>query len=178
MPRRMSRLKKWLLLSSLFFLLVVLLLFGLGGTPGYRLQTWILTPLFGDPIERTTRSLSGNQAIECGRVGVRGNPSKATLCSLAAQYKGLPFRVAYELQGIDSHIAEAIVRTPDSRLFRVTYDSCPQGCGFSIWFQRTYSAQCAQPQGVVVDSNGRLTCPFATPLDPSGVKHGPLLIFR
>jgi hypothetical protein len=178
MPRRMPRLKKWLFLTSLFFLLIVLLLFGLGSTPGYRLQTWVLTPFFGDPIERATRSLSGNQAIDCGRVVIRGNPSQATHCSLAAQSKGLPFRVVYELQGTDSDIADAFVRTPDGRLFRVAYDSYPQGCGFSIWFQRIYSAQCAQPQGVDVDSNGRLTCPFATQFDPRGAKHGPLLIFR
>jgi hypothetical protein len=173
----MLKLMKWFFLGSVFVLLIAIVLLWLAHEFGYPLQTHVLTPLFGDPIDRMARRLAGREAINCGRVGWHGDPNEATRCSLEAQAKGLPFRVVYRIPGVDSIIADAFVHTPDGRLIRIVYDSCPQGCGFSIWFQRIYYAPCEQPQRLGVDSHGRLTCPFAAPFDPRRVKHGPLLIF-
>lgn len=175
MPRIVSKPVKWFSLASFFFLLIALLLFGPGETLRYRFQKEVLTPAFGDPIDQTTRRLAGHAAINCGRVAIHGDPSEATSCSLAAQAKKQPFRVVYDRQGTDSQIADAIVRDAKGKLYRVEYDSCPAGCGFSIYYQRTYLASCAQQQGLIGDPGGRLTCPFSEPFDPKGVKHGPLI---
>ncbi len=177
MPERMLKLVKWLFLGSVFILLIAIVLLWQGRTLGYPLQKHVLTPLFGDPIDRMARRLAGREAINCGRVGWHGDPRSATSCTLAAQAKGLPFRVVYESPGSESSYSNALVRTPDGRLFRLFYDSCPGACNFSFWLQATYAAPCAQQPGMTAGSNGRLTCAFATPLDPGRVKHGPLLIF-
>ena len=174
---RMLKLMKWFLLGTVLALLIAIVLLWQGRTLGYPVQTHVLTPIFGDPIDRMARRLAGREAINCGRVGWHDGPNEATRCALEAQAEGLPFRVVYESHGIESSYSNALVRTPDGLLFRVFYDSCPGVCNFSFWLQATYAARCAQPAGMTVGSDGRLTCAFAAPFDPRGVKHGPLLIF-
>ncbi len=65
-----------------------------------------------DLLEKRTEQLAGPGAVNCGRVPARGEPKAATDCALAADQAGKPFRVRYDLQGIDSFVSVAFVRLP------------------------------------------------------------------
>ena len=58
-----------------------------------------------------------------------GNPKAATNGALSAQKAGKPFLVRYDLQGVDSEVALATVRTPEGTICRLLYDSDPSGGG-------------------------------------------------
>ena len=82
-----------------------------------------------DLLELQSKNLAGPDAVDCGRVPVGGDPKVATECALAAQTAGKPFRVRYDIRGIDSFIAVAIVRTPIGTVGTLQYDSDPMGGG-------------------------------------------------
>ena len=65
-----------------------------------------------DKLETESKRLAGPGAIDCGRVEIKGDPKEATECAIEAQKAAKPFRIRYDLQGIDSFVAVAIVRTP------------------------------------------------------------------
>jgi uncharacterized membrane protein YuzA (DUF378 family) len=67
----------------------------------------------GDAMERRSRQLASMGAINCGRVGIGGNPKKPTDCALVANSAAAPFRIRYDIQGIDSDVAGGFARTPD-----------------------------------------------------------------
>jgi hypothetical protein len=55
-----------------------------------------------DKLEIESRRLAGPGAIDCGRVEIKGDPKDATECAVGAQKAAKPFRIRYDLQGIDS----------------------------------------------------------------------------
>jgi NADPH-dependent glutamate synthase beta subunit-like oxidoreductase len=65
-----------------------------------------------DLLEQQSKELAGTGAIDCRRVAIAGDPNVASDCALAGQRAGKPFRVRYDIQGFDSFVAAAIVRTP------------------------------------------------------------------
>jgi hypothetical protein len=99
-----------------------------------------------DPLERESKKLAGPSAMDCGRVEISGNPKTATDCALAAQKAGKPFRIRYELQGVDSEVAVAIVRTPAGIVSTLSYDSLgmpvlPRPCPVPVQFSVTRSGR-------------------------------------
>ena len=177
MPGTPKKILRRTALGTLFLLASVFLFLWITATFGYSIQTHLISPIFGDPIERTTRRLAGRDAVDCGRVDIHGDSTSATRCSLDAQSEGRSFRVIYNRQGTDSTIADAFIRTLDGRLYRIGYDSRPQGRGFSLLRQRTYSAPCLASENFVVDPRGRLYCHFPKQVDLDGLRYGPLLLF-
>jgi len=114
---------------------------------------------FGDDWERQSRKLSGPHATNCGRVGVRGNPKAATECALKAFREGKPFRVRYDLQGIDSAVSAGLVYTPEGKLYGLDFDGDPAGGGGTSWSrQRVGKMACPLPFQMYVNPNGRLNC--------------------
>src|ERR1700730_769825 len=61
-----------------------------------------------DLLETQSKQLAGPHAVDCGKGLVGGDPKTATACALAAQRAGKPFRVRYDMQGIDSSVAVTI----------------------------------------------------------------------
>ena len=113
-------------------------------------------PAAEDRLEIESKRLAGPGAIDCGRVKINGDPKKATQCALDAQKSANPFRVLYDLQGIDSVVAIAIVRTDIGTVGTLTYDSDPSGggnVGAVIWPKR-----CPEPVHVSITPSGRLDC--------------------
>jgi hypothetical protein len=108
-------------------------------------------------LDSESKRLAGAHAIDCGRVLLDGNPKAATNCALSAQKAGKPFRLRYDLQGVDSEVALAIVRTPEGTVCRLLYDSDPSGGG-----RRgggvVFSRRCPDPVHVWVDPTGRIDC--------------------
>ena len=114
---------------------------------------------FGDAWERQSRRLSGPYAIDCGRVGVHRSPATATECALKAFYDSKPFRVRYDLQGLDSNVSAGLVYTPAGKMYGLTFDGDPYGRGGTSWSrQRTDQVECPVPLHLYVSSNCRLNC--------------------
>ena len=114
---------------------------------------------FGDDWEIQSRKLSGPHGIDCGRVRVRGNPNSANECALEAFRAGSPFRVRYDLQGIDSAVSAGLVYTPDHKLYGLVFDGDPFGQGGTSWSrQRVEKVACPLPYHVYLNPNGRLNC--------------------
>ena len=101
-------------------------------------MTYPLVLVIGDAMDWESHYLAGVRNVNCGRVKIRGDASSATQCALQADAKAKPFRVIYNIQGFDAIVAGGVVRTPGGKLFALTYDSCPSGCGFSLLQQRVH----------------------------------------
>jgi hypothetical protein len=112
-----------------------------------------------DAMEEGSRKLAGPHAVDCGRVGIDKNPKSATDCALSAFNAGKPFRVRYDLQGIDSSVAAGFVLTPGGNLYGMSFDGDPMGGGgVSKERQRFTTIACPKPVHVSVTKSGRLNC--------------------
>jgi len=120
--------------------------------------SYIVVPVIGDAMDWKSHYLAGFHSVDCGRVKIRGDASQATHCALDANAKGQPFRVIYQIQGIDSIVAGGIVRTHEGKLFALSYDSCPSGCGFSLLRQRVTVSSCPEPYHLYVNPKARINC--------------------
>lgn len=112
--------------------------------------------LSGD-LELQSKNFAGPGALDCGRVLIDGDPKIATECALAAQRAGKPFRVRYDLQGIDSLVAVAIVRTQAGAVESLMWDSDPSGGGRrgpGVVFPK----ECPEPVHLWVNPSGRINC--------------------
>jgi len=120
--------------------------------------TYPLAFVTGDAMDWESHYLAGVRSADCGRVKIRGDASSSTQCALQAEAQGKPFRVVYNIQGIDSIVAGGVVRTPAGKLLALSYDSCPSGCGFSMLQQRVRITPCPQPYHLYVNPKGRVNC--------------------
>jgi hypothetical protein len=108
-------------------------------------------------LELQSKNLAGPEAVDCGRVLIQGNPKIATECALKAQKAGKPFRVRFDLQGIDSFVAVGFVRTQDGTVESLMWDSDPSGGGRrgpGVVFVK----KCPEPVRLWVGSDGRVGC--------------------
>jgi hypothetical protein len=110
-----------------------------------------------DLLEQQSRQLAGPGAVDCGEVLVDGNPKAATDCALAANKAGKPFRVRYDIRGIDSFLAVAIVRTSIGTVGALQYDSDPAGGGGRA-HEVVYPKRCPEPVHLWVNPSGRINC--------------------
>jgi len=127
---------------------------------GSRIEDRLLpSAAVGDRMELESRLLMGDHGVDCGRVKVSGNPTSATACALKAQADGKPFRVRYDIMGIDSAVAGGIVRTPTGQLYALSFDGDPAGQGgISYSRQVLGKSQCPQPIHLWVNPKGRINC--------------------
>jgi hypothetical protein len=116
-----------------------------------------LSKLGPDLLEKQSKQLAGPHAVDCGKVLVGGDPKAATACALAAQRAGKPFRVRYDLQGIDSFVAVAIVRSSIGVVSALLYDSDIAGGG-GRRFEVVHPMECPTPVHLWVNPTGRINC--------------------
>lgn len=83
------------------------------------------TPWGDESMNDTSLKLGGAGAVNCGRVPIRGDPKPATGCVLKAFSHKRPFRVRYDVQGVDSDVAFGVVGTPDGKVFELHFDDYP-----------------------------------------------------
>jgi hypothetical protein len=139
-------------IAGWFFVSLIVLVFLV--TPvGY-----LTVAVLGDAMDWKSHYLAGLHSVNCGRVRISGDASVATECALDADAKGRPFRVAYQVQGLDSIVVVGIVSTPRGKLLALNYDSCPSGCGFSLLQQRVTVSSCPEPFHLYVNEKGRINC--------------------
>jgi hypothetical protein len=110
-----------------------------------------------DLLESQSKQMVGPRGIDCGRVLVGGDPTTATKCALKAQSSKRPFRVRYDLQGIDSSVAVSIVHTPAGNVGVLQYDSDPLGGGGRA-HENVYPNRCPEPVHLWVNPSGRINC--------------------
>lgn len=114
---------------------------------------------WGDAWEKKSQQLGGPHAINCGRIRIRENPEAATECALRAFRDGTPFRVRYDLRGIDSDVSAGLVYGSDRQLYALTFDGDPSGRGGTSWSrQRATKLLCPLPFRLYVNPNGRANC--------------------
>ena len=113
-------------------------------------------PAAEDKLEIESKRLAGPGAIDCGRVKIKGDPKDATECAIGAQKAAKPFRIRYDLQGIDALVAVAIVRTPSGTVGALTYDSDPSGGGHVG--EVVYPKRCPEPVHLWINPSGRINC--------------------
>lgn len=110
-----------------------------------------------DLLEKRSKALVGEDAIDCGRVAIEGDPKIASDCALAAQAAGKPFRVRYEMRGFDSEVAVVLLRTPGGQVLALSYDSDITGRG-ARGFEAVNVSECPTPVHLWVNPKGRLNC--------------------
>jgi hypothetical protein len=157
--------KKWLVLT--LFGLVLLLLFG---PPVSNFLNAKLVPAMGDAMEWRSRWLAGWHGIDCGIVRIGGDPRAATACALRAEAEGKPFRVRYDIMGYDSAVAGGVVRTPDGRLYGLSFVGNPTGAGgTSLFWQSVTQLACPRPIHLWVNPKGRVNCFQQQLSEPDGI---------
>jgi hypothetical protein len=117
---------------------------------------------FGEAIDCVSRDLSGDEAVDCGRVRLLRNPNNANNCVIRAFNQRKPFRVRYDQQGFDTLAARGIVMTPDGRLIEIGWASNTWLASAHIPFPSNtgYVDQhpCTQPARLKTNSQGELEC--------------------
>ena len=109
-----------------------------------------------DPLEPRLAELAGPKAVNCGRVAIKEDPQSATSCALHSFRAKKPFRVRYDLHGIDSSVAMGLVFSK-GKLVQFWYDdysgagSHPDDKHFWFW-------TCSRPYAVHVNKFGRAVC--------------------
>ena len=78
-------------------------------------------------LQQAIYRLAGSQATDCGQVPFTGNSSSADACSVAAFKAKQPFYVRYDLEGMDSTIAQIFIGTSQGQIYIIFYDSDPSG---------------------------------------------------
>jgi hypothetical protein len=112
-----------------------------------------------DLMEKRSKDLSGVNGTDCGTVAIKQNPELATKCALHARWQDEPFRVRYDLMGIDSSVAEGIVGSPGGQVYALTFDGNPSGHeGISRARQWVGVRICPTPVHLWVNSERRLEC--------------------
>jgi hypothetical protein len=147
---------KRIAIRSLIGLAVLLVLFdSLSNT---NILSKLLVPVIGDSMDWRSGWMAGLHGIDCGRVRVFGDPRTATACALKAQAEGKPFRVRYDIPGVDCAFAQGIVRTREGGLYALSYVGDPMGGGISLLRQKADFSPCPQPQHLWVNPEGRINC--------------------
>jgi hypothetical protein len=112
-----------------------------------------------DAMEKLGKQLAGASGFDCGRVPVNGDPKAATQCVLRLQKQGRPFRVRYDLQGIDSDVAEGLVRTPLGKIYALDFDGDPSGGGgTNVYGGLAKSFVCPAPVLLELNPKGHVNC--------------------
>jgi hypothetical protein len=111
-----------------------------------------------DAMEKGSRELAGPHSIDCGRVGIHEDPKAATDCALSAFKAGKPFRVRYDLQGIDSDVSAGMLRASTGKVYGVVFDSAGMSNGPKEKPRYFIATPCPKPVHIFVTKSGRLNC--------------------
>jgi hypothetical protein len=102
----------------------------------------------GDRLDWANRKLAGSSARNCGRVYARdGDARRPTDCALSAFRDKKPFRVRYDLIGIDAGPTVSLVGAPDGRVYELSFLS--SAYGGSIFGESVRTERCQEPVAFV-----------------------------
>ena len=78
-------------------------------------------------LSKAIRRLTGPEAEDCGRVRIGETRTAVNACTVRAFRNQRPFFARYDRRGVDSSLAQLLIRTPAGEMFDVAYDSDPSG---------------------------------------------------
>jgi len=111
--------------------------------------------LYVDAFDCVARDLAGIDSVDCGRVRLSRDPKYASDCARRAFAHRQPFRVRYDVQGIDTDAARTIVMTLGGRLIEVDWVS-------DTWLKLAPGyidlRPCNHPARLKTNSQGELEC--------------------
>lgn len=103
--------------------------------------------------------MAGRNGVNCGIVRIGEDPTTATQCALRAFSERKPFRVRYNIQGIDSDVAGGLAMTRGGKLYGLSFDGNTDGLGgTSIFHEHVSQTECPKPYRMWVNPRGRLNC--------------------
>ncbi len=94
-----------------------------------------------DLVQRTIQ-LSGPEAVDCGDVRLEDDATAALACVKRELLTGRPFRVVLDVHGIDSRIAQALVRSPSGQLVQLRFDSDRMGGQVFFPYPAMWESEC------------------------------------
>ena len=111
-----------------------------------------------DNLDRRLSEIA-QSGTDCGRVNVRQNPKGASDCAVKAFHAHQPFRVRFDLQGIDSSVAVGFAGTEQGDVIAFFFDGDPAGKeGTSATRQSVSGRKCPKPVTLFKSPEGRLEC--------------------
>ncbi len=81
----------------------------------------------GTLMDRRMRLIAGNDALDCGRVRVGGDPKASLTCAREAISKKRAFFVRLDSFGIDSFLSDGFAGNGSGKVYSVTFDSLGLG---------------------------------------------------
>ncbi len=121
------------------------LLTGLAVAAGVLFATWTLSVRSNGPMRRELAQIAGPESLDCGMVRRGQDRSAAVACTDAALRGGKPFRVAFEVRGIDSRVMIGLARKAGSPVMQVLYDADSAGGNKLIPSPATEVMPCSNP---------------------------------
>lgn len=118
----------------------------------YELTRWEMEH-FGDRLDRESRWLAGWRAVDCGHIRLRSDANPAIDCALYAFREHRPFRVRFDLQGLNSSPSQGVVFNSDGATYELFYDRrSSDSLLHGYWVnERLYQRQCPSPVKLVVE---------------------------
>ena len=118
----------------------------------YQLTRWEMEH-FGDRLDREARWLAGWRSVDCGHIRLRSDANPAIDCALYAFREHRPFRVRFDLQGINSSPSQGVVFTPAGEVVELFYDRrSADSLVHGYWIsERLYQRPCPSPARLVVE---------------------------
>jgi len=106
-------------------------------------------------LEKKLVALAGADSRNCGSVALGGDQKPAIACAKTGVSSAVPFRVAIQVQGIDSLVWQGAARDAQGKLWMVFHDSDPSGGGGAA---PTLSAMLCRELVFSVDGKDALEC--------------------
>jgi len=126
-------------------------------TTGEQAEDWILQK-YGDGMERKLKNISGSTAVDCGRVKVDEAPQQASQCVMDAFSSHKPFRVRYDIRGIDTALAAGLAQAQDGKIYALSFMGNTDGSGRTSLSAQAKVVSCPSPPAMRLTASGRVTC--------------------
>jgi hypothetical protein len=108
---------------------------------------------YGDGMERKLKRIAGSTAVDCGTVSVGEAPQTASQCAMDAFSSHKPFRVRYNIRGIDTTLAGGLAQGKDGKIYGISFmGSTPE------FAEHVGVRACPAPPVVRLTDSGRVTC--------------------
>lgn len=119
-------------------------------------------------------ALAAKGSIDCGRVELGADPTRAADCVEDALASDAPFTVRQELQGIDSQVELGFLVDRDGVVQQLTHDTnlcgspmCTEHCGPVVWAQECASPRIgAMPEQLLIECDAGDSAALCEPRPP------------
>jgi len=113
----------------------------------------------GDGMERKLKSISGSTAVDCGTVRIGEPPQTASQCVMDAFGSHKPFRVRYDIRGVDTTLAGGLAQGKDGKTYAISFMGDTHDDRGTLQFAQQVNVKaCPAPSAIRLTDSGRVTC--------------------